>query len=279
MFRRKPRRVAVLGAGPAGLLSAYAATLKGYEVTIYTMPDTDLSARPGTPKKSDLYGCQYLHAPIPGLTEGEGAWVKYLLDGGSEAYREKVYGGGWRGSVSPDEYGPEEPHRAWDLRAAYDRLWDLFRSEMHPAILNGFNVMPLFEDQTTRVFATVPLNTLCRADGGHTFETQMVWAMGSAPGQELPYVAPDNTVQCNGYDAPRWYRAATVFGHSTLEWPQGVKPPVHGVARVAKPLRTDCVCFMPSDRWHRLGRYGQWRKGVLVHEAFSRATEILEAAR
>ena len=91
--------------------------------------------------------------------------------------------------------------------------------------------------------------------------------MGSAPGNTLPYVAPDETVQCSGEYDTGWYRAATVFGHSTLEWGQARKPPIAGVVRVSKPLSTDCTCLARGNVL-RLGRYGKWEKGVLVHTAY-----------
>jgi len=269
IFRRRMRTVVVLGAGPAGLLAAHAASKQGYEVYVLTAPGPS-----GQPRKSQLYGCQYLHAAIPGITEGDGTPVSYVLDGSPEDYRYKVYGGGWQGRVSPDEFGPEEPHLAWDLRAAYDALWQSWLPLIKPALLNASNVEQLFVDRSCIVLSTIPANVICR-NPQHAFDTQMVWAMGSAPGNALPYVASPNTVWCNAHEAPRWYRAATVFGHSTLEWPQGVKPPVAGVVRVEKPLKTDCDCRTSSGRWHRLGRYGKWQKGVLVHTAYSDALEVL----
>jgi hypothetical protein len=75
------------------------------------------------------------------------------------------------------------------------------------------------------------------------------------------------TVQCNSNDAPRWYRAANVYGYSTVEWPAGPKPPWPGVVSVTKPLSTNCDCWV-GKRFHRVGRFGRWTKGVLVHEAF-----------
>lgn len=271
------KEVAVLGAGPAGLLAAHAAERKGWSVHIFTAPDEF-----GEPKKSELHGCQYLHSSIPRLTYTiDGMPVRYLLDGSAEGYRRKVYGDNWAGQVSPDEFGPEKDHYAWDLRRAYDELWDRWRPHMLSRTFTP--AIAAMTYSWHRVLCTVPAPALCLQPEDHKFVTQDIWAMGtpsipegssrSEPYWTLPYTAPDNTVQCNGEDAPRWYRAATVFGASTIEWPAGPKPPISGVVAVKKPLSTDCECHV-GKRWVRLGRYGKWQKGVLVHTAFEEVLDL-----
>lgn len=278
MVWSKRHPVVVLGAGPAGLLAAHAAERAGREVSVFSAPGKD-----GTPQKSELHGCQYLHAYIPGVTmDGSGPRrkVRYLLDGTTDQYRRKVYGEGWDGQVSPDEYGPEQDHYAWDLRKAYDLLWDRWSRRIAPLEVTPRMAEKVAATRGQVVLCTIPAPSLCLDPGTHKFVSQDVWAMGTRDGlnpdspSHIPYVAPANTVQCNGQDAPRWYRAATVFGQSTLEWPAGPKPPISGVVAVKKPLSTDCVCHL-GLRWHRLGRFGEWRKGVLVHQAYEGAKEFL----
>jgi hypothetical protein len=264
-FRRK-RVAVVLGAGPAGLLAAHAAERRGMEVNVFTAPDGE-----GGPKKSELHGCQYLHAHIPGVESlnWHGQYVQYQIEGGVEQYRRKVYGEAWNGTVSPDEFGPEGGHLAWDLRKLYDELWERWLPRIIPMEVTPTLAQKIADVRGQLTFSTIPARSLCLRPGEHHFLTQDVWAMGTRSDgtPDLPYLAPNMTVLCNGNDAPRWYRAATVFGHSTLEWPDGPKPPISGVARVQKPLGTDCNCH----RWYRLGRYGRWAKGVLVHEAYFEA--------
>ena len=99
MFKRNLKKVYVLGAGPAGLLAARAALEMRYETGIYSAPD-----KYGMPKKSELFGCQYLHAYIPGVGLMRDGYrnVSYQLKGTVDGYRTKVYGDGWSGKVSPD---------------------------------------------------------------------------------------------------------------------------------------------------------------------------------
>lgn len=278
-WNKTSKRVAVLGAGPAGLLAAFAASAQGYQVTVFSAP----SPLTGKVVKSELHGCQYLHMSIPNLTTESAQSVSYHLNGSVEEYRRKVYGEGWNGQVSPDEYGPEGRHYAWDLRKAYDRLWEWaqFMDVFASCHLSGNNAYPLYEENRF-VISTVPAPALCTQRDKHKFPTQDIWAMGGrspdvlpehgepldAQLHVLPYYAPNFAVECNGEPAPRWYRAATVFGHSTLEWPAGAKPPISGVVAVSKPLSTDCDCWSDNRRWLRAGRYGRWQKGTLVHSAY-----------
>jgi hypothetical protein len=279
LSHRKKKNVVVLGAGPAGLLAAHAANSRGHDVTVLSAPDLS-----GKPKRSELHGCQYLHRSIPEITYSvDGELVDYQLDGPTDGYRRKVYGDGYTGPVSPDEFGPEERHYAWDLRTAYNKLWNIWRPSIFPFEATPGNVVGLKEDKNNIILCTIPAPALCQDMENHKFPSREVWAMGStdphhARLRALPYRAPDMTVQCNGWRDTGWYRAATVFGYSTLEWPGGKKPPISGVARVSKPLSTDCTCNVNvgnAARWYRLGRFGQWRKGVLVHQAYFETIEVL----
>lgn len=262
-FRRNKRPVYVLGAGPAGLLAAHAAKTKGYEVTVYSKPDLG-----GGVAKSDLYGCQYLHSSILGLAYSiDSRPVRYQLQGSVDGYRRKVYGDNWSGNVSPDEYGPEATHYAWNLREAYDTLFNMYYDLLRPMVL-GPNTMAAAMHDDAYVLSTIPTPALCRDTENHKFPSQQIWAKGSThPKDVLPFMAQDMTVLCNGERDTGWYRAATVFGYSTLEWPGGRKPPISGIVPVNKPLSTDCTCWV-NERSLRLGRFGKWEKGVLVHTAY-----------
>lgn len=280
-------QVFVLGAGPAGLLAAHAIAeaRPKTSVTVFSLPDQS----EGRPKKSELYGCQYLHQYIPGLDLPEaGQDVKYEVIGDPVTYKEKVYGHQWSGNTSVDEFGPEGSHLAWDLRKAYDELWRRYSSLVVPVLVNSNILRAMFSDHKAVIFSTIPARTVCINDD-HEFKTQDVWAMGgvspdwrpqrgeNVPAQlrALPYYAPERTVQCNGSRDTAWYRAATVFGHSTIEWPLAKRPPLATIAAVRKPLSTDCTCWQENIRYHRVGRYGQWRKGVLVHTVYNQVKELM----
>jgi hypothetical protein len=250
-------------------------------------------------RKSHLYGAQYLHAPIPGLTPDaeEPREIRYSLTGDVDGYREKVYGG------IPVKVSPEAlnmTHSGWDIRAAYDAAWDRYESaifdtgQFGPELLGMASwsgnvpdpapITPItYGGAYPLVVSTIPLPYLCYKSGDCQFHSTEVWALGDAPdrGQHVAYRPEPNTVECNGTRDVGWYRAANVFDHVTMEWPAKSKPPLPGVASVTKPIYTTCVCFRGPEskraqgfRFVPLGRYGTWTKSVLTHHAYTQAAQL-----
>lgn len=256
--------IAVLGCGPAGLMAAHAVAQSGVEPVIYSRK-----------QKSPLYGAQYLHAPIPGVTDRDDAvTVEYLTRGTPEDYRRKVYGRTWDGTVSPEDLS--EMHTAWDIRSTYEALWDEYsRLVVNVDIDPGGVRIILDNPDHSMVVNTIPLVHLCHA--GHTFMSQTVWAAGDAPDLGIDigkmFHCPPNTVICNGEETPSWYRISNIFGHTTVEWPDNSKPPVSTVSRVLKPTSHDCSCW---PQLFNVGRYGSWTKGVLSHSAYFKTLERIE---
>jgi len=252
-------KVTVLGAGPAGLMAAHAAVLEGCDVRIVS-----------NPRKSRLYGAQYLHAPIPGMTDKPPVTVHYELWGHAEDYRRKVYGAGHRGSVSPEDLA--ETHQAWDIRQTYDALWSTYHGYVVPGDVGRLQLLDVVTANSDVVISTVPAPVLCRSVPAHTFHSQTVYAIGDAPDQQCPVrqAAPFSVI-CNGNREPSWYRNANVFGYTTCEWP--MRAPYADIATVTKPLETNCDCWPTIIR---MGRYGRWQKGILSHTAFTMTSRMLQ---
>lgn len=249
-------RVIVLGCGPAGLMAAHAVR-HGYD-----LPLTILSVKRASP----LYGAQYLHRPLPMLNLPDPVLIHYTLNGSVHDYRNKVYGPMWDGKVSPEDLN--EPHYGWDIRFAYSQLvkryWGFVQNvELKPSDLTAITTET---SRNSLIINTVPLNSLCYQ--GHPFGFTTITAAGDAPelGIRIPFRCPTNTVVCNGDDNPSWYRLSNVYGHTTVEWPQGVhKVPVATAASVRKPTQHSCDCWPDI---FCVGRYGAWKKGVLSHDAY-----------
>lgn len=251
-------RVIVLGCGPSGLVAAHAAVQLGHQVTILSKKR----------EPSQLWGCQYLHAPIPGYEDVPSVQVSYSLNGSPEQYRRKVYGDAWQGKVSPEDFVGE--HQAWDIRETYQLMWELYRSNVEGyEVVDGNLQFVTFLYEPDKIISTIPATSLCEQPK-HRFASHLIYANGSTA-KEWP---PENWIICDGTDQADWYRMSNVFGYSTVEWPY-ITGPIGGSpkgVRVEKPLKTDCDCHPEVIR---AGRYGEWDKSVLVHQVYAKVTEAL----
>jgi hypothetical protein len=251
--------IAILGCGPTGLAAAEAAVSLGHYVVIMSSSNSP----------SQIYGCQYLHAPVPGYEWVDHTRVGYWLVGTPEQYRLKVYGSNWNGKVSPEDFVGE--HDAWDIRATYTAMWKRLheikkvRFVKIPAITSGA-VSDIYRFGPEKIISTIPARALCYRKE-HEFVYHTIYAVGSTnQGLEA-----EDTIICDGTEAHAWYRNACVFGYRTTEWslPQ---PNGETTARVIKPLTTNCNCHAHI---YRIGRYGKWLKSYLVHKTYPDVMRIL----
>ena len=265
------RSVAIFGCGPAGLAAAWAAQQSGAEVEIISKK-----------RKSELFGAQYLHQQIPGI-EAEQIEVEYRLLGTVAGYRSRVYGSNATHQVSVEQLAGF--HKAWDIRKTYEFLYGHFEGRIKE--VRGDNLdAGLFEAflgsrqmaKHTAIINTIPRPSLCLKPNEHRFTSQRIWALGDAPerGQSVPFNCPKDTVLCNG-TAPdgglEWYRLSNIFGYRTVEWPSWFYPgPSMQAAEVKKPIDNTCDCH---KNVLMLGRFGKWKKGVLVHHAYQEVVEFL----
>lgn len=261
-------KVYILGAGPAGMFAAHAAHQLGHTPIVFA----------DKARKSTMFGAQYLHAPIPGLSSRQPYEVQYRLRGTTDGYRRKVYGPEATNPVSPEVL--DINHRAWDIREAYDAAWAAYRSNVVASgRLKMVDVVRLRESEPAApIFSTLPLIDLC-SNADHNFAETSVYALGDAPplNQFVDVECPPFSVICSGDPTDLWYRVSNLFGHKTVEWPlsasytAGVDP---AAALVNKPVRTSCTCLR-TIAVTPLGRYGAWRKDVFSHHAYSTAYEEL----
>lgn len=265
----KNDKVAIFGIGPSGLMAAHAVERLGLWPVLFSI----------NREPSILHGCQYLHSEPPGLLLDEQV-VEYDLRGTWEEYRDKVYGADWTGLVSPQTVPPRE--MVWNLRQAYRKLFDRHVSGDDPTDFYHFKVTPEnlmatikgIQADHSMIISTVPAKALCLYPGRHNFQTQDIYAIGDRvdgnPGFSPLVEGRDGIVICDATEDVSWYRTSRVFGMGTTEWSATLrrKPPIEGVVKVAKPLTTDCDCFPDIQR---LGRYGSWRKGILVSDVFEQA--------
>lgn len=250
------KRVVVLGCGPAGLVAAHAAALFDEEMDVRIL---------SKPRKSFMKGAQYLHAPIPGMGDQTPFRIDYRLANGTTAdYATKVYGAARVRAEDTSAALLEGIHPAWDIRSAYDDLWRTYSAYVQPWDASEAGLIDIIAHwEADLIISSIPAPLLCADPHRHSFHTEFIWSTDDAmmAGQE------DNSVVCNAGDSPAWYRSARIHGWGTTEWPHRTKPPLSSshLWEVQKPILTDCTCF---PQVMRVGRYGSWTKGTLVHEVF-----------
>lgn len=207
-----------------------------------------------------MRGAQYLHAPIP-MVSGNPFEVKYRMEGEVAGYRRKVYKD-TRVEVSPESLTGS--HLAWDIREAYDELWDLYESYIFDRDLGpGMATQEVLDEfGADHVFCSVPAPALC-SNMEHTFNSSEVFVTEYYRGTD------DDTVVCSGDEDVPWYRTSSIQGWANTEYPKDKRPPLSEdrIHPVRKPIITNCNCWMGDD-FTRIGRYGKWRKGVLSHQSY-----------
>lgn len=258
--------VAVLGCGPAGLFAAQAVCLAGATPVIISQK-----------KKSVIYGAQYLHEPIPGITDWQvpDGYIETILMGEEPNYAERIYGDperptSWR-RASP------EPKPAWSLQRAYDTAWRRFESGIVNMQL-GYEEIETIAAQMDLVISTIPRWATCKV--GHTFETRPILVKSELEYTGLPeYISKQrNVVIYNGTKFGYWYRTSLIFGEESTEAAADhrLQPRIAAEKQKwsagFKIVGNDCDC-LPNIV--RAGRMGLWESGVLTHEAFSAATEAM----
>lgn len=263
------KRVAILGCGPAGLLAAHAARLMGHQSTIFSRK-----------RKSPMLGAQYMHKAIPSLNLAAPQKLAYVLYGDVDDYRRKVYGDE-DVMVSPELFSGF--YEAWSIRQAYDQLWHQYGPLVTDCQIDDELIIKI-SSTFDAVLSTIPAPILCYQKDKHQFKSVIVQIDSKWRGPERPisnkHFGCDNIVICNGsaydpaeYEKTGWYRTSLIYGHANTEWTTiGSYQVLQDTAMVPKPIATDCNCWPGIVR---AGRYGAWKKGILSHEAFDLALEVL----
>lgn len=240
-------KVAILGSGPAGMFAAHAVKQFTDDVVIYSLA-----------VKSVLRGAQYLHKLIPGLTnDTHDRLVEYRKTGTAEGYANKVYGNAHQ-RVSWDLY-EDGYHAAWDLRAAYDRAWDMYKDLIHERCID-YNDIGWLTLEYDRVITTIPLTQLQNPYRPTSFLYQDVWVDGwlAADRQE-------DAIYYNGTEDVPWYRFSNLWGWCAYEFADFFTKPANAV-HIRKPISYAGEAVPPG--WFAVGRYGAWEKTALTHDAY-----------
>lgn len=252
-------KVCVLGCGPAGLLSAYAAESRGHNVVIISKKE-----------KSKIPGAVFLHEPIPTLTapEPEGV-VKFIKHGTKQGYAKKVYGSRYA-ECSWDLF-PEGERPAWSMFNLYNKLWSRYETRIRNKMVDYLSVRAYLSVSDV-VISTIPVSWICM-DNAHSFNNQGIFILNKAIDKS------ENIIVYNGDEQDSWYRTSNIFGSESTESTERFSNDIvrqlgAEVSIGYKPINTDCDCL---PQVHRVGRFGRWEKGILVHHAYKQTVELLEA--
>lgn len=248
--------VAIFGAGPNGLLAAYAVDRQGHTPVIYSN-----SLAP-----SELDSTMFLARAIPGLTrDSERFTVTVSKTGDREGYAKLLYG-----TADAECSWDDLPLYldAYPLDLTYGRLWDAYKFD----VITRTITTDLAEDISERyplTISTLPAEVLCH-NGKHTFEGVCTWLMKFE--REL-LGRGRGLMQYNGNPVVgRWFRYSGIRSWHVYEYARH-KPP--GPERRGwKPISTDCDCL---PKVHRVGRFAKATRGVMNHHAYEDTVAIMAA--
>jgi hypothetical protein len=244
-------KVAVLGCGPAGLLVAHAVVRYGWTPDIISVK-----------QKSEIPGSQHLQGHIPGITPMyPDSAVEFIRIGTAEGYAQKVYGSPTHPTGWPNYTGT---YKSWSVFKAYDKLWNTYRSLVRDSLVS-VPVLPDILNEYHLVLSTLPMPTLCFRE--HNFESTPFW-IKTLPTPEID--ADREVVVYNGLPKDEWYRWSILGGKSSYEGSFTFPPEGSYVGK--KAISNNCDCW---PGLHRLGRWAQWKHGVLLHHAHSEALDIV----
>jgi hypothetical protein len=246
------KEVAILGCGPAGLLAAWATELSGFRPVIFSRK-----------VKSIMPGAIYMHEPVGSLTPGEpDTEIRFAKLGSREGYARKVY----KDPLAPCSWDlfPEGVRPGWDLKKVYDWLWERYQRQIRDAMF-GYSAVRTLAMEYPLVLSTVPATALCRGGCVHRFNYARVWIRfrenDSTDGDSITY---------SGDPRDAWYRSSQLFGWRAQEYGHSIADAIEG----KKPIDTNCNC---CETVIRLGRFGKWKKGVLVTDAYREAIDALQS--
>ena len=251
-------KVAILGAGPVGMITAHVVEQFGHEPILY-----------GIKEPSVINGAQYIHKALEGITpkipDGE---VTYVKRGDAEGYAYKVYGDP-NAPCSWARFGGILP--AWNISKHYMDLWARFESKIVDIEIRAPYIKDLLGNHDI-VFSSINPLGYCMDREVHDFVwTPVVIQPDSPDGMDVPL----NTIIYSGDPDDYWYRTSNMFGDCSTELPRSARwkgPRIH----IHKPLHTTCDCFMEHEEFVRIGRYGAFKKNLLVTDAYDKVVEVLD---
>lgn len=270
-------KIAVIGAGPAGLLAAWGIREAGGKPVIY---DRDPAYQPGR-----IFSLQYLHEPCGLLNlrsmrlryEVDGAYPSRETDAEERLILQRMYNvklGRNPIEENSTRFLTEGPQEVWSLKDAYERLHKTFEKDLKTADLSIADIFKMTEEYAG-VINTAPLDKLMP---GVPWPVRTYFIRHDFTPVEKH---PEDTCVYNLDPNTPWYRATRLDGGTATEYwriPHGaVAPDKVSQFRVLRKVVSPTHGWFPTpSNFLMTGRWGSWDPKKLTHDAYKDAKYFTE---
>lgn len=257
-------KIAILGAGPSGMMGCHAASQCGAHVDIF-------DAEPDQSRRSS--GVYYLHSDcdllLDSVTIRQGLLGAHLMsfDEIKEAYGMKVYGKPVsKTSVLDPIQNPIIT--GYNSGQAIDRLWDLYGQHVSKHKIEGISDVHRLLRQYDKVISTIPAYILYpyheNSENGPYECVETSIKVGKAPEHEA-------FIFYNVGSGNDWYRCSAMFGVFVQEFGFQTdlieEPDNNYDFRTVRKVIGDGI-KSDVDNLFLTGRYGAWNKKILTHHVY-----------
>jgi hypothetical protein len=259
-------KIAVLGAGPSGMMAAHAVSQYGHYLDIY-------DAAPDKARRNS--GVYYLHSDCDLLLDS--AVIKQGIIGAygktnselAELYGEKVYGEKIRKVSILSAF--EKEVVGYNSGQGIDRLWDLYGKQINEFEVSGIDTVHRLLEKYDKVISTIPAYILFPEESCRAVKTWI--KVGKAPENEA-FVFYNINPYCS------WYRCSAMFGIFIQEYGFNFEPEKN--AEYSYHQANKVIGEGISSPYQDLfltGRYGAWDKSCLTDAVYHRTLEWLLAGK
>lgn len=291
-------KIAILGAGPSGMMAAHAASDRGHEIEIFDR-DPDQSR-----KNSGIF---FLHSPCNLPLRGRmlrqtvlGVEGMTSTDAMALAYGLKVYGEPVLKNSVLSAYVNKEV-LIYNAGQALNFLWDMYGHFVTMRDIAGAVDVRTFLQKFDKVICTIPAPAVFSDCDGADFKYTELWIKASsAPPDEF-------WAMYNVNPQIEWYRCSALFGQFTMEYAYGFDISRHlDVQSEKEEVKSidynggNFANVRKSENWDRYfkvkkvissnmkldedlhgeifytGRYGAWDKTCLMDGVYNRTLRWLE---